>query len=319
MNAYPKHFITDYIQATINACNVDNISRTKAYQTYYLRHPEIKWALLASIVSRNAGWNMTDLKLSPLTPFIPSEQQDALFSTYERANWLIFLDAYPQLLVYELSKSINVPLFHLLKHFSVSRFMQNEWTTFWYERKEQRLMTALIINEQNVIEQPVTRMPYYKRNVFHSVHYLLQDMLHLSAVLFPTRTGALYGNYVHHFSHLTNRITIGKQLASLLFHQQYYPYFLDFVLHTEPIGVRYEYEQYFYEPQAKTPILRQIYPIIKHKYSIRDDWYRNGRSVKRKWWKTEEPPIAQDVSHMFYAKRHVLYALHNVVEAYKRK
>ncbi|MCY7784708.1 DUF2515 family protein, partial [Bacillus sp. S20C3] len=42
--------------------NADNISRTNAYKAFYDRHPEIKWSLLASFVSRNAGWSMTDLK-----------------------------------------------------------------------------------------------------------------------------------------------------------------------------------------------------------------------------------------------------------------
>ncbi|GAA3327359.1 hypothetical protein GCM10020331_066980 [Ectobacillus funiculus] len=42
--------------------NRDNISRTHAYKEYYLRNCEIRWSFLASMVSRNAGWNMTDLE-----------------------------------------------------------------------------------------------------------------------------------------------------------------------------------------------------------------------------------------------------------------
>lgn len=40
----------------------DNISRTVFYDQFYLKHKEIVWGYLASFVSRNAGWNMTDLE-----------------------------------------------------------------------------------------------------------------------------------------------------------------------------------------------------------------------------------------------------------------
>lgn len=42
--------------------NLNNVTRTKAYLEFYLRHPEIHWAFLGHMVSRNGGWNMTDLK-----------------------------------------------------------------------------------------------------------------------------------------------------------------------------------------------------------------------------------------------------------------
>ena len=50
------------IKKKTEIANVDNISRTQSYQEYYLRNSEIRWAFLASMVSRNAGWNMTDLE-----------------------------------------------------------------------------------------------------------------------------------------------------------------------------------------------------------------------------------------------------------------
>ena len=64
-----KNFCTEEEKAIIHnikkkteIANVDNISRTQSYQEYYLRNSEIRWAFLASMVSRNAGWNMTDLE-----------------------------------------------------------------------------------------------------------------------------------------------------------------------------------------------------------------------------------------------------------------
>lgn len=79
--------------------NNDNISRTAQYGKYYFQHPEIKWSLLAHFVSRNAGWNMTDLKNPLYSSLFHEEFRHRLFMTFERANWLIFQDAYPQLLI----------------------------------------------------------------------------------------------------------------------------------------------------------------------------------------------------------------------------
>ncbi|MYL55179.1 DUF2515 domain-containing protein [Pontibacillus yanchengensis] len=297
--------------------NIDNISRTKAYQNIYINHKEIKWAFLASMVSRNAGWNMTDLQLEPLKTFLSKKVKSNLFATYERANWLIFSDAYPQLLLYESSKKFGEPLFHLLPYFHVSKFMQKEWCYFWKSQDHNRLVTALIINEQNVIQKPVIQQPFFKKKVFHGYQYLIQDFFHMSAVLFPTVHGKVYGSYVHDFSNLTKRISLGKKLASLMFHPDYYPDFYTFAKVSEPIGSRYEYEQYFTTPSAKTPMLRALYPIITHKDKIRKDWYISGSSLKKRWWKPVHPHFSQDVSHRFYAKRHGLLAIQNMASAYQ--
>ncbi|KGP73043.1 DUF2515 family protein [Pontibacillus yanchengensis] len=297
--------------------NVDNISRTKAYQNIYIKHKEIKWAFLASMVSRNAGWNMTDLQQEPFKTFLSRQAKEDLFSTYERANWLIFSDAYPQLLLYERSKQLDEPLFQLLTHLHVSKFMQKEWFFFWKHKDYNRLVKALIINEQNVIQQPVILQPFFKKKVFHGYHYLIQDFFHMSAVLFPTVQGKVYGSYVHDFSNITKRITLGKRLASLLFHPEYYPDFYTFANRTEPIGSRYEYEQYFTTPTARTPMLRALYPIITHKDKVRKDWYVSGSCVKKRWWKSIHPVFSQDVSHRYYAKRHGLLAIQNMVSAYQ--
>ena len=56
------------LQAETNRCNLNNVTRTKAYLDFYRRNPEIHWSFLAHMVSRNTGWNMTDLKGT----FLPS-------------------------------------------------------------------------------------------------------------------------------------------------------------------------------------------------------------------------------------------------------
>lgn len=85
------------------------------------------------MVSRNAGYCMTDLKGVWFQKLLDEKTRKALFLTYEDANWLIFSDAYPQLMIYEWSKTAGKPLFHLLDAFYVSAFMKKNGTCFGKE------------------------------------------------------------------------------------------------------------------------------------------------------------------------------------------
>ena len=61
------------------------------------------------------------------------------------------------------------------------------------------------------------------------------------------------------------RIYLGKKLYELLFSPQMFPYFYQFVCNTEPSGSRYDYGQYHQSVnKRRTPMLRKVYPIIKH-------------------------------------------------------
>ncbi|KOP83203.1 DUF2515 domain-containing protein [Cytobacillus solani] len=266
-------------------CNMDNISRTKAYHHYYSKNPEIKWSFLASMVSRNAGWNMCDLEGTLFLRALDKGFRKKLFFTYERANWLIFQDAFPQLLLYQYSTKIKRPMFHLLKFFHVSSFMEREWQMFWEERHVNRLMTSLIINEQNVIQKPVIKHPVYESTVFRSFLFFFQDWLHFSSVIFPTCEGELFGASVNGFKSVSKRIDLGKRLADILFEKMLYPRFYEFAYRTEHTGSRFDYEQYFAQKKIRTtPFLRCTYPIVKHHRHDRRDWSRSGR-IKKKWIK----------------------------------
>ncbi len=83
--------------------NANNVTRTKAYLDFYCSHPEIHWAFLAHMVSRNAGYHMTDLKGELLPSIIERKEAENFFLFLERANAYIFHDAYPQLLLYHQS------------------------------------------------------------------------------------------------------------------------------------------------------------------------------------------------------------------------
>lgn len=124
-----------------------------AYFDFYQKHPEIHWAFLGHMVSRNGGWNMTDLKGDLLTRLLTNKERDAYFTFLERGNWLIFQDAYPQFLLYGESLKRNKPLFYLLPALDISSFMESVWNYFWKRRDSYILTIALVINEQNYLEK----------------------------------------------------------------------------------------------------------------------------------------------------------------------
>jgi hypothetical protein len=274
-----------HIMEETEKSNLDNISRTKAYERFFDKNKEIPWSFLASMVSRNAGWNMTDLEGKWFPQSLSKEYRRWLFQTYERANWLIFSDAYPQLLLYEYSKNSGQSFFHLSSAFTISRFIEAEWEIFLSEKNQTRLMISQIINEQHVIQFPVIEHPFYKENVFTSTIYKIQDWLHFSSVILPVCSGRIYGFSVHDFQNVSKRIELGTKLSHLLFHPNYFPSFYQFSKKTEHTGSRVDYEQYVTPSKERdTPFLRTTFPIITHHKRLTEDWY-SFTSVKKKWYK----------------------------------
>jgi hypothetical protein len=299
--------------------NRDNISRTKAYQEYYLLHPEIKWSFLASMVSRNAGWNMCDLKGAWFPHVIDQETRKALFLTYERANWLIFQDVFPQLLIHHYKTEMKVEMFHLFREFFVSAFMQKEWKRFWEEGDRNRLMQSLIINEQNVIEDPVIQHPVYKRKVFKTWLFFLEDHLHFSSVIFPTRNGNLYGASVSDFRKLDSRIALGNRLSQILFKDDLYFHFKEFALSTEPTGSRRDYERFCQgAPYTGTPLLRTVYEVREHHiHDPSDDWSKK-RKVKGKWFKPSGFKEPVKVTRWYFHKQRQLQKMIQVADIFRK-
>ncbi|WP_303048378.1 DUF2515 family protein, partial [Bacillus cereus] len=107
----------------------------------------------------------------------------------------------------------------------MSRFAENEWRDFWNSRDETRLLYSLIINEQNLIEEPVILHHYYNPFIFHSFLFNLQDWMHFSTVLFPACTGDIYGLSVSSFRNVDSRIELGKKLSLILFDRDLFPLF----------------------------------------------------------------------------------------------
>jgi hypothetical protein len=294
--------------------NKDNISRTKAYERFFSLHPEIKWSFLAGMVSRNAGWNICDLEGEWLPRILSKQYRRLLFYTYERANWLIFHDAFPQLLLYHYSTRYRNSLFHLSRYFSISGFMEREWKLFLSSGDQRRLMFSQIINEQNLIESPVLENKHYKRNVFQTIVFAIQDHMHFSTVLFPTLQGDIYGITAARFRNLRGRIELGKQLALLLFSPQLFQGFYDFARKTEPTGSRHDYEQFFpcYK-KRDTPFLRMTYPLITHSIQKPNQWDK-GREIKDELYSVPRLPKTILLNSWYRNKQMQLHTSINIAE-----
>lgn len=294
--------LINYIKQQTGIHNKNNVTRTKAYLSFYEKFPEIKWALLASFVSRNAGWNMTDLHTEPYQELLSEDRRKSLYLTYESINWFIFQDAYPQLLLYQLSKEKNTPLFFLLKHFHVSKFMEKEWYQFYLHKNKKRLLYAQIINEQNVVEQPIMDQAPYQNKVFRTIPFLFQNFVHINAVILPTEKGKLYGEYVSHFLSVSKRISIGKRVANLLFYPYLFPQFLSFAKNVEITGSRNEYEQFMSDaPMINSKPLKDYYRETEHELTeYKGDWSKRVRiKIER-------------IDESFYEKRKLLWKMSNI-------
>jgi hypothetical protein len=200
--------------------NQNNVTRTKAYLDFYKLHPEVQWAFLGHMVSRNGGWNMTDLKGDFLKGLLDKQSRQDFFSFLERGNWLIFQDAYPQFLLYEESLKRNRKLFHLLPYFNVSVFMETVWNDFWSNGDKYILTVALVINEQSYLEKRVMDNSHFKQKVFETFEFKLQELLSFNHILFPYMESnriKLMGQTINQFDSLHERIMLGKRLYSLLF------------------------------------------------------------------------------------------------------
>ncbi|WP_223067635.1 DUF2515 family protein [Paenibacillus caui] len=213
--------------------NRSNITRTQAYLDIYRAFPELHWALQAHLVSRNAGWNMSDLKGGQEDGLLQDQARYRYYRFLERSNALIFQDAYPQLMLYAQSKKCGKSLFHLLPCFHVSRFMLPFWEQFWLRRSSSLLAVGLIINEQNYIEKRVLQHPFFRTTVMNKPAFRLGSLAGLNQIVIPyalseeigpgETEGTGYGQprvagrVLADFANLHARIGIGKHLYAILF------------------------------------------------------------------------------------------------------
>jgi hypothetical protein len=284
-----RQIVNDIRQKTAKY-NRNNVTRTAAYFDFFQRHREVHWAFLAHIVSRNGGWNMTDLRGNLIPRLLPEKQINPLFLFLERANALIFHDAYPQLLLYEKSKQHKKPLFHLLRSFSVSSFMKPFWEYFWETKDSPVITVALIINEQQYIQKRVIENPFFQTHVLSTMPFIVEQWLGFNDVLIPYKAGRrvrLAGTTVRDFADVHHRIHVGKTLYSILFFEKRLTkrayQFAQEIAHT---GSRADFWPQRFSTEATdssrifSPRLETVWPDISHSFSDRRDWFTDKTIIK---------------------------------------
>lgn len=305
INQKEKEFINT-IKYETDLANKNNITRTNAYLSFYLEYPEIHWAMLAHMVSRNGGYNMTDLKSSLLSSLLTPAQQLNLFHFLERANSLIFHDAYPQLLLYKKSREEKTSYFHFLPAFSVSTFMIPIWEFFLQNKLTPTILTyALITNEQQYVENHLMSLDDTKQSILHTYMYVIQEALGFTHVVFPykrnlfLRKYSLSGIEVHNFQSIQTRIDIGKKLYQILFSKQAYPSIFNFAMKHAHSGSRSDYWPHEYtilQSQSKiySPTLSLVWNDVQHHYPKNQDWYKNFTQIQS--WRDEVKADFQDIT-----------------------
>lgn len=291
------------IKARTAFLNRNNVTRTMAYLDFYLHFPEIHWAFLGHVVSRNGGWNMTDLKGDLLSKLLNEQRREDYFHFLERGNWLIFQDVYPQFLLYAECIRQNKNLFYLLPFLHVSVFMEVAWNDFWKRGDGYTLAIAQVINEQSYLEERVVKKPVYKEKVLYTLEFLLQELLSFNHILFPyTEPGreggtALAGITLDYFSSLHERIVLGKHLYSLLFtDRQMWRKVLQWCISQPHTGSRKDYWPHLFNdvheglpgalykrlkkcqlkkgmPRFFSPKLEFAWKNVVHEVAEKDDWF----------------------------------------------
>ncbi|WP_335871689.1 DUF2515 family protein [Bacillus sp. 2205SS5-2] len=287
-----KNFIKE-IKASVQLHNRNNLTRTAAYLKFYEQHPEIQWSFLAHMVSRNAGYHMTDLKSVTTHMLLSEKETKGLFLFLEKANYEIFSDAYVQLLLYEKSLQLDRPLFHLLNAFHVSPFMKKMWSMFWKEKQKKVLTVAMIINEQQMLQTRVLTAEE-NRNWLQKTILTLHDKLNLTTILFPYQRKKhapydLTGLDVHQFANVDHRILTGKSLYSLLFHPKIHNSALQFASKTPHTASRKDYWPHIYKNQVEahsvhSPPLKEAWQNVTTLPLQKKEWYSANLITKMTYW-----------------------------------
>jgi Protein of unknown function (DUF2515) len=281
--------------------NKNNITRTAAYLAYYKSHPEVHWSFLAHMVSRNAGYFMTDLKGEFLPELIEPSVIQELYFTLEKGNSMIFHDAYPQLLLYEESKRRKCSLFHLCKFFNVSTFMEGVWEMFFDGDRTPLLPSAQIINEQNHIEKNLIRTEQFQK-LQHQLSFKLQEWLHLSQILFPVLPiNKSIGKTMQGFESAKKRIVLGQNLYVMLFQRNNFRPVYHFACNNRHTGSRSDYDsevfgasksQTCHSPKEKlsffktkksqklySPNLEEVWDNTYHGPFHSSDWFSISKNI----------------------------------------
>ncbi len=154
------------LRAELIERNVDNVARTQSYLELYAwtreHGVELPWLFMAHLVSRNAGYLMTDLarRIAAMRgaeghdndPTMTGAMEN-LFVLLERANFLIFWDAWHHV------GAVLAGELDTLASPRTPRFMIDAWQRHHTAPDERTLVLDLVHNEQHLIEHRAVHHP----------------------------------------------------------------------------------------------------------------------------------------------------------------
>ena len=158
------------MQAQLDERNVDNVARTQSYLELYAwtreHPPDLPWILMAHLVSRNAGYLMTDLARSLERTKEPTMHaaMTTLFVMLERANYLIFWDAWHHVCAHLAGQSADLetprtPEFMCGAYRRYERAIAGRVGEQVPPEVERQLVMDLVHNEQHLIEHRAVHHP----------------------------------------------------------------------------------------------------------------------------------------------------------------
>jgi hypothetical protein len=191
--------------------NVDNVARTESYlELYALTRAtphDLPWLLMAHMVSRNAGFLMTRIaeQRDKGTSVFRREALEQLFLFLERANHLIFYDAWHHVIHYLLGKADE------LSATRTPAFVRDAWRRYRAippsAERERMLVLDLVHNEQRYIHRRVATSPR-----FATARAMVRFTEHLgreAPLWFPASEAAIT---VGRFESLDHRIDAGRRI-----------------------------------------------------------------------------------------------------------
>ncbi len=205
--------------AELDARNLDNVARTGSYLTLYAhtreRGAELPWLFMAHLVSRNAGYLMTDLARTLARPAHEPALTAAienLMALLERANFLIFHDAWFHVLHHVLGRSAALPAGR------TPAFVRAAWPRYETAAAagvtpalERALVMDLVHNEQHFIERRVVHDPRFAPGL--RAIEMIEQLGREQPMHFPDVPGAAPSDIrVGRFADLERRIATGARI-----------------------------------------------------------------------------------------------------------
>ncbi len=212
--------------AELAARNRDNVTRTASYLELYAytreHPPELPWLLMAHVVSRNAGYSMSDLarrlaasnvdhtalpsgsaagraQVPAIEPVLAPPMR-SLFALLERGNFLIFYDAWHHVCAFLAGDALAPP--------RTPVFMCEAWQRFAAGASDERaLVLDLVHNEQNLIERRAVHHPELLPGL--RLLELVEATGRERSMIFPCSTAEIK---VGGFAHLDRRIATGARI-----------------------------------------------------------------------------------------------------------